>query len=156
KLPQDGFGAYAEQVVAPVESVVRVPRDTDDVAASTLPLNGLTALMVLDMLDLPPEATIAVTGAAGAVGGYAVQLATVGGVRVIGDAAASDRELVVRLGADDVVERGDDVAERIREVVPGGVDAVVDMALLNEKVIDAVRDDGRIVSGRPHEGESVR
>src|SRR5262249_16430634 len=134
KLPWEGFGAYAEQVVAPAQSVVRVPAGTDDVGASTLPLNGLTARLILDTLALEPGTTIAVTGAAGAVGGDVVELAKVDGLRVIADAAPSDRELVRSLGADVVVDRGEDVADRIREVVPEGAEVVIDMAMLNEKI----------------------
>jgi NADPH:quinone reductase-like Zn-dependent oxidoreductase len=156
KLPWEGSGAYAQRVVVPAESVVRAPAGTHDAAAATLPLNGLTARMVLDLLDLPPETTLAVTGAAGAVGGYVVQLAKVGGLAVIADAAPGDRDLVAALGADVVVERGPGLAQRIREVAPGGVVALVDMAGLNEAVVGAVADGGRIVTGRPFEGEPVR
>jgi NADPH:quinone reductase-like Zn-dependent oxidoreductase len=156
KLPWEGYGAYAEYVVAPAESVVRVPAGVDDVSASTLPLNGLTARLILDTLGLEPGATIAVTGAAGAVGGYVVQLAKVGGLRVIADAAPGDRDLVHELGADEVVDRGPDVVAHIRKLAPDGVETLVDTALLNDKIVGAVRDDGRIVTGRPYEGEPVR
>ncbi len=73
-LPSGPRGAYAERVVVPVESVVRVPAGTSDVEAATLPMNGLTARAALDALALEPGQVVAVTGAAGAVGGYAVQL----------------------------------------------------------------------------------
>ncbi len=66
-------------------------------------MNGLTARLAIDLLNLPAGETIAVTGAAGAVGGYAVQLAKVDGLRVIADAAPADENLVVALGADQIV-----------------------------------------------------
>ena len=69
-LPKAAHGAYAEHIVVPVESVARVPRGTSDAEASTLPMNGLTARLTLDLLDLKPGQTIAVTGAAGCYGGY--------------------------------------------------------------------------------------
>jgi hypothetical protein len=50
------------------------------------------------------------------------------------------------LGADIVVRRGDDVATRIREHVPDGVDGLADGAMLNELVIPAVRDGGAFTS----------
>ncbi|MGY0055991.1 alcohol dehydrogenase catalytic domain-containing protein [Streptomyces sp. LZ34] len=80
-------GAYAEHLVVPAESVVRAPRGASDAEAATPAMNGLTARMALDPLQLPAGATVAVTGAAGAVGGYAVQLAKADGLRVIADAA---------------------------------------------------------------------
>ncbi|MFF3877299.1 zinc-binding dehydrogenase [Streptomyces sp. NPDC001978] len=139
-------GAYAEHLVVPAESVVRVPKGTTDIQAATLPMNGLTARMALDLLELPADATIAVTGAAGAVGAYAVQLAKADGYRVIADAAPKDKQLVKDLGADIVVPRGTDFAELVRWEVPNGVDGLVDTAGIAELASRAVRDNGRIAS----------
>ena len=155
-LPEGSHGAYAEQVVVPAGSVARSPAGSDDAEASTLPMNGLSAHQALDLLDLVPGQTLAVTGAAGAVGGYTVQLAKHAGLRVLADASQGDEELVRRLGADVVVRRGDDVAGRFREAAPGGADALVDAALLHGLALPAVRDGGALVSLRPFEGESER
>ncbi|NUR98071.1 MAG: NADP-dependent oxidoreductase [Kribbellaceae bacterium] len=139
-------GAYAEHLVVPAESVVRVPAGTTDVEAATLPMNGLTARMALDLLELPAGATIAVTGAAGAVGGYAVQLAKVDGFRVIADAAPKDEQLVRDLGADVVLPRGTDFPELVLKEVPDGVDGLVDTAGVAELAVHAVRDGGRVAT----------
>ncbi|MFI6182756.1 hypothetical protein ACIA8R_45020 [Nonomuraea sp. NPDC051191] len=56
-----------------------------DVQAATIPMNGLTARLALDTLALPAGATVAVTGAAGTVGGYFVQLAKQAGLVVVAD-----------------------------------------------------------------------
>lgn len=149
-------GAYAEEIVVPAESVARMPRDADFAAASTLPMNGLTARLTLDLLGLSPGQTIAVTGAAGAYGGYVVQLAKADGLRVIADASEADEQLVRDLGADDVVRRGDDVADRIRALVPEGVDAVADGALLHELVAPAIRDGGGLAVVRGWRGDPGR
>ncbi|MFD7409334.1 zinc-binding dehydrogenase [Streptomyces sp. NPDC059866] len=82
------------------------------------------------------------TGAAGTVGGYAVELAKAGGLTVIADAAEKDRDLVAGFGADHVLPRGDGLAERVRELRPG----IIDGAGLNDAVTAAVRDGGGIVS----------
>lgn len=137
-------GAYAEQVVVSDDSVVRLPSGAGFVAAATLPMNGLTASQSLDQLGLRPGHTLAVTGAAGAYGGYVVQLAKSDGLWVIADASEQDEELVASLGADVVVRRGDDVASAIRAEVPGGVDGLADGAALEAKVVSAVRDGGAI------------
>jgi NADPH2:quinone reductase len=155
-LPRGTRGAYAEKVVVPAESVVRVPQGASDVEAATLPMNGLTARRALDLLGLRPGEVLGVTGAAGAVGGYVIQLAKSEGLRVVADASASDDVLVASLGADVVVERGDDVATRMRAAFPGGVDALVDAALLHDKIVPAVRDNGRIASVRPFQGSTER
>src|SRR3989304_2527345 len=82
-------GAMAESVVVPAASVARVPDGTSLEAAATLPMNGLTVRLALDLLALKTGQTLAVTGAAGAVGGYAVQLGVADGLHVIAVAAPS-------------------------------------------------------------------
>ena len=149
-------GAYADEVVVPAASVVRVPEGVDLFAASTLPMNGLTARLVLEALAVPAGGTIAVTGAAGCFGGYVVQLAKADGLRVIADAAPKDEELVRSLGADDVVPRGHDVAERIRALAPDGVDGLADGAVMDGLVVPAVRDGGRIGTIRGWSGPADR
>lgn len=155
-LPRGTRGGYASQLVVPAASIARVPAGASDVEAATLPMNGLTARLALDLLALAPGQVLGVTGAAGAVGGYAIQLAKVAGLRVVADAAPRDEALVASLGADVVVARGNDVAARMRDAAPDGVDAVVDAALLHEKIVPAVRDGGRIASVRPFVGATER
>lgn len=149
-------GAYADELVVPAESVVAMPAGTGFAAAATLPMNGLTARTALDLLDLPAGATVAVTGAVGAVGGYAVQLAKADGLHVIADAPEADEELVRQLGADQIVARGDGFADRIRALVPKGVDGLVDAAVLDEAVVPAIRDHGALAVVRGWDGEPGR
>lgn len=155
-VPHGAHGGYSESLVLPARSVVRAPAGADHPAAATLPMNALTARQALDLLDLAPGEAIAVTGAAGAFGGCVVQLAKADGLRVVADAADRDRELVRSLGADVVVARGDEVAERIREVEPDGVAGIADGALLNDRLVPAVRDGGRISTARFFTAEAER
>ncbi len=155
-VPHGSHGGYSERVVVPAESVARAPAGATYAEASTLPMNGLTTVQALDLLGLEPGQILAVTGAAGAVGGYAVQLGKAGGLRVIADAAPADEQLVKDLGADVVVGRGPEFAERVREAVPRGADGLIDAALLNELVVPAVRDGGRIATVRGFRGDEER
>lgn len=155
-LPSGSHGGYSESLVVPAGSVARAPKGATHAEASTLPMNGLTAVRTLDLLDLRPGQTLAVTGAAGAYGGYVVQLAKAAGLRVVADASEADEALVAALGADVVVRRGDDVAQRIRAVVPGGVDALADGSVQNELLFAAVRDGGAIATVRGRKGEVER
>lgn len=155
-VPDGAHGGYSESLVLPERSVARVPAGADDVAAASLPMNALTARQALDLLELAPGQALAVTGAAGAFGGYVVQLAKADGLEVLADAAEKDRELVRSLGADVIVERGDDVARRFREVAPEGVHAVADGAVHNELVLPAVRDGGRVATVRFFSAEGER
>jgi NADPH:quinone reductase-like Zn-dependent oxidoreductase len=149
-------GTYVEYLVVPTESVVAAPENVDDAAASTVPMNGLTARMALDAMALPAGATIAVTGAAGIFGGFTVQLAKADGLRVVADASEADEALVKDLGADVIVRRGDDVARNIREVVPDGVDGLVDGSVQDEALAPAVRDNATIVTVRNFVGSTDR
>ena len=149
-------GAMAESVVVPANSVAPVPEGATMEQAATLPMNGLTVRRALDMLALKPGDTLAVTGAAGAVGGYAVELGVAAGLRVIAIASPSDEPLMKELGAQSFVPRGDDVAQRVRALVPGGVDVVIDAALLGRAILPAIRDGGGMAVVRGWQGDSER
>ena len=151
-VPSGSHGAYSEQIVVPAESVARVPAGATDAQAATLPMNGLTTRMALDALALAPGQVLAVTGAAGAVGGYAIQLAKADGLRVVADAAEADEKLVRELGADVVVRRGPGFAAEVRAELPAGADGLVDAALMNELVLPAVRDGGKVATVRGFAG----
>jgi NADPH2:quinone reductase len=149
-------GAQAEFVVVPADSVARVPDEISLTAAATLPMNGLTARRALDLLALRPGETLAVTGAAGAVGGYTIQLAVTEGLLVIADASAGDAGLVRRLGAHIVVERGPEAATAIRRAAPEGADALLDAAVIGAPVLPAVRDGGQLAAVRSFRADTER
>jgi NADPH2:quinone reductase len=149
-------GAYADFLVAQADSVVTIPDGADFPAAATLPMNAMTARLGLDQLAVPAGGTVAVTGAAGVFGGYAIQLAKADGLHVLADAADADRELVTELGADEVVARGDDVAARFREVAPEGVAGLLDGAALDGLVLPAIRDGGGLSVIRGWTGPTER
>ncbi len=139
-------GAYAEQVVVGEPSVLHVPSGATFAAASTLLLNATTARLALDALALPRGATVAIVGSAGTVGGYAIQLAKADGLTVLAAAAQPDEDLVRSLGADLVVEPGDDFGAAIRRQVPSGAPALVDTASLDALALAAVADGGGLVT----------
>lgn len=143
-------GAYQQQLIVPAASVVHAPGNLDFPAASTLLMNALTARLGLDAMALKPGQTLAVTGSAGALGGYVIQLARADGLRVIADVSdmPADRTLVQQLGADELVTRGPGFTERLRSLLPGGVDGVFDTALLNAAAVPAIADGGVLVTVR--------
>lgn len=135
-------GAQAQYIVVPAASVVPLPEGVSLAQASTLPMNGLTALRALELAALRKGQFFAVSGGAGLLAHYAIAAAKRQGQKVIADAKPEEAELVRSYGADMVVERGAGFAEAIRREVPGGVDALLDTALLAEKSFGAIRDDG--------------
>ena len=135
-------GAQAEHIVVPAASVVPIPEGVSLAAASTLPMNGLTALRSLELSELTKGQFLAVSGGAGLLAHYAIAAAKRQGLKVIADAKPEEAQLVRSYGADVVVARGPGFAEAIRREVPEGVDALLDTALLAEKCFGAIRDGG--------------
>jgi NADPH:quinone reductase-like Zn-dependent oxidoreductase len=133
------FGTYAEQIVVSAADLAVVPDGLDLVAASTVPLNGLTAAQIVDLLGDAPAAgnRLLVTGAAGAVGAYVASLAADRGWQVTGLARAQDEEFVRGLGADFTTH------------AEPGWDAVADGAVLQERGVALVRDGGTFVGVQP-------
>jgi NADPH:quinone reductase-like Zn-dependent oxidoreductase len=150
-----GGGAQAEYRAVYADQLAKVPDGWSLTEAATLPMNGMTVRTALDMLALPPGATLAVTGSAGIVGQYAIQLGRHEGLTVIGDAKPEDKALVESFGAHHVVPRGDAMAGAVRALYPDGVDAVIDAALLGPDVLPAVRDGGQLLAVRPYQGETT-
>ena len=138
-------GAQAEYIVTPQDHATPLPDEADLHDAAGLPMNGLTAHQALTLLALPAGATIAVTGATGALGGYVAQLAACRGLRVIAGADPADHDLLRELGAMPVAK----TADAYLEAVPEGVDALVDAAATGTALLPVIRQDGDYVQCRP-------
>ncbi len=134
--------------MVPAASVVPIPSGATLAQASTLPMNGLTALLALDLLKLKTGETLAVSGGAGHLGSIAIVLAKQRGLRVIADAKTSETELVRSHGADVVVARGERFCDEVRAATKGGADALFDTALLGRDSFPAIRDGGAYVPVR--------
>lgn len=155
-VPHGRHGAYAEKVALPVRSVAAAPAGASHAEAAALPMNGLTARLALDLLALEDGQVLGVTGAAGALGGYVVELARADGLTVVADSSEEDEPLVRRLGAHVVVRRGEGVAARMRAEVPEGVHALVDGSVQDAALYPAIRDGGGFAAVRGFGGEAPR
>ncbi len=143
-----GTGTWAELVAMPARSIAPAPRELDAVAASCLPLAGLTAWQcVVEDLGIGEGDTLLIHGATGGVGHLATQIAVARGARVIGTCSEPNHEFLRGLGGEPVTY-GDGLAERVREIAPDGVGAVADFAARGAlEASDAVlRTPGRLVS----------
>ncbi|MFG1792325.1 NADP-dependent oxidoreductase [Nocardia sp. NPDC049149] len=146
-LLDSSLGAYADYIVLDAAAVAPTPAEVPSTDAATLPLNALTAGQALDLLGLSAGSTVLVTGAAGAVGGFAVELAVRRGLRVVALAGSADESFLRGLGAEWIVDRDtDDLATHLRRLVPGGVDAALDTAGLGIRALAAVRNRGAFAS----------
>ena len=155
-MPNKLHGGYREQLVLDQKAVVKAPEGFSFFESSTLPMNGLTARLSLDLLDLKKNNIIAVTGGPGAYGGYVIQLAKADGLIVLADSNENDVDLLKDLGVDYIIPRGKNFVEEVRKIFPDGVDGIADGALLNEKAIGAVKDSGSFTSVRNFIGEPQR
>lgn len=135
-------GAQIELLVLPEAWAVAIPSGVTLSQASTLPMNGLTARLALDLLKLAAGESLAVSGGAGLLARYTIVLAKKRGLHVVADAKPSDTELVRGYGADVVVARGAPFCSQVRAAVPGGVHALFDTALLGRDSFSAIRDGG--------------
>jgi NADPH2:quinone reductase len=128
------MGAYAEAAAVQPGWLAPLEPSVSFEVGATLPLNALTAREGLAMLALPAGATLLVTGAGGAVGGYATQLGAAAGLRVIAVAGRDDEDWVAGLGAAEVLPR-----DAVFDAVPLGPAAST----------AALRDGGTAVFTRP-------
>jgi len=116
-------GGYAEYVAAPASEFVRKPKHINFDTAASVPVAALTAWQgIFDHGELASGQRILITGASGAVGSMAVQLAKNKGAYVIGTGSGRNEEFVRELGADDFIDYKK--AKFEREV--SGVDVVFD------------------------------
>lgn len=125
------FGTAAEYVVVPTGNAVRLPEGTSFHDGACLGIAAMTAHRCL-FADGPISGkTVLVTGAAGGVGQYAMQLATWGGATVIATVSSPEKaEHAHATGANHVLNyRDEDVVARVLELTGGaGVERIVEVA----------------------------
>jgi NADPH:quinone reductase len=140
-------GTQAAMVVLPVGNVVPAPDGMPAARLTTVGLNGLTAWRGLADLKLAEGETLVVTGAAGSVGGFAVELAAARGFTVIGVVREDQKRKTLELGATAAVSADDaDLGAAVHEIVPGGADALLDTASIAGPALAAIRDGGKYVT----------
>jgi NADPH:quinone reductase-like Zn-dependent oxidoreductase len=114
-------GTYTEKVAIKAAIIAKKPPRLSHVEAAALALTGLTAVnSIADTLKLQRGETILIQGGAGGVAGFAIQFAKHLGARVITTTSAANRDYVLGLGADQVIDYN---AQDFTKVV-SGCDAV--------------------------------
>src|SRR6266571_1350816 len=120
-------GGWATAALLTAADLVEVPDGVSADEAETLIVNGVTAYQMLHhSAKVRAGQTVLVLGASGGVGTILVQLARHAGARVIGTASPRHHDALRALGVEPIDYRDPDLAARIRELAPGGVDAVFD------------------------------
>jgi NADPH:quinone reductase len=141
-------GSYAEYTSAAAANVAAIETSLSWSELAAIPESYATAWVTLtDNLELEQGQSLLVRGATSALGQAAVNIAHDRGARVLATTRRENRAGLLRsLGADDVVIEDGEIAGRIRELVPGGVDRVLDLvgnSVLRDS-LKAVRTRGRV------------
>jgi len=119
-----GVGAYADHLVIGVEKLVPTPIALTDVEAAAIPIAAMTAWHVIQAADFDLKGRrVLIHGAAGGVGGFAVQFAKAAGATVYATASTSSTAHVHALGADAVI----DYKQQRFEDAAGDIDFVIDL-----------------------------
>jgi NADPH:quinone reductase-like Zn-dependent oxidoreductase len=153
---QAGRGTQASLVALPQGGVATAGDGLPSAQLTTVSLNGLTAWAALKELALEAGQTLVVAGAAGSVGGFALELAAARGIRVIAAVSERDRDYVLSLGASDVAAREDgDIGAAVRKIAADGADALFDTTTsLGRAGLGAVKEGGLLVTSTdPPESE---
>jgi NADPH:quinone reductase-like Zn-dependent oxidoreductase len=147
--PWMGTGTLSERIAVATALLADLPEGLSWAQGASLPVTSLTAQLLITAASVAGGDRVAVTGAAGMVGGLTVQLARARGATVVGAVRGADAEEALRLGAEAVVDTGDDLGRRLGEWAPGGVDACLDTVGLGAAAVDGIREGGRLLSTVP-------
>ncbi|HEX3678339.1 MAG TPA: NADP-dependent oxidoreductase [Galbitalea sp.] len=121
----DQRNAQAESVTIAADRVIPKPHGVPWDFAGSLYVVGTTARACVDAVRVRRGDTVVVAGAAGGVGILATQLAVLAGAAVVATASKENHPFLTSIGAIPV-EYGKGLADRIRKIVPDGVDAYID------------------------------
>jgi len=157
-----GNGTYAEFVVVPQDWLAIKPKSLKHFEASAVPCAAITAYQVLvEELKIQPGDTILITGGAGGVGTFAVQIAKHMGARVIATASSEKCDFLRKdLGIEDVIDyKKEDFVKATLSLIPTGVDAAFTTigGETKMKLPLAVKNKGRIswISSEEPEGPKL-
>jgi alcohol dehydrogenase len=145
RLSKDKLGAFAEFARVDAVYAAPMPPSLDYAQAAAVPLAGLTALQALrNELSLKPGQKLFISGGAGGVGTFAIQIAKWLGAYVATTASPRGDALVRSLGADEVI----DYTKQDFGSVLSGFDAGFDLIggdTLN-RMFSIIKPGGKIVS----------
>lgn len=123
------FGTAAQFTVVPADHIAKLPGDVSFEAGACLGIPGITAHRAVHVAGSVRGKTLLVQGAGGAVGLCAVQLACFAGANVIGTGRTpAELEVAKKAGAQQVLMSDDRLLENLRDLAPGGIDHIIEVA----------------------------
>jgi NADPH:quinone reductase len=147
--PFMGTGSFAEKLSVPPAVLAGLPESISFEDGAALPVSALTARLMVNAAHISEGDLVLVTGAAGMVGGSALQQAVAAKARVVAAVRAEDADAARELGAEAVVETGPDLEAELRGQFTDGVDACLDTIGLGDAALVCVRDGGAFITSLP-------
>jgi NADPH:quinone reductase-like Zn-dependent oxidoreductase len=147
--PWIGVGALAERIAVPSAILATLPDSFGFDVGSAIPVCALTAKLLVDAAAVGDDDLVLITGAAGMVGGFALQLARGRGARVVAAVRDADADEARNLGAEVAVDTDYQLEAEVRGRWEDGVDACIDTVGLGADALVCVRDGGRFVTSVP-------
>jgi alcohol dehydrogenase len=145
RVAKDRAGAFAEQACVDQDDAAHMPRNLEFAAAAAVPLAGLTALQALrDELRVKPGQKLFISGGAGGVGTFAIQIAKWLGAHVTTTASKRGEALVRSLGSDEVIDYTIQDISSEKGRFDAGFDLIGGKTL--EQMFDIMKPGARIVS----------
>jgi NADPH:quinone reductase-like Zn-dependent oxidoreductase len=157
RVAKDRAGAFAVQACVDEVHAAHVPRDLDFTAAAAIPLAGLTALQALrDELGVGPGQRVFISGGAGGVGTFAIQIAKWLGAHVTTTASKRGEALVRSLGCDEVIDYTSQSISEAGRGFDAGFDLIGGKTL--EQMFEIMKPGTRIVSiaARPEPQTAIK
>ena len=148
-------GAWAEQIVTSQNTLTKIPDNVETATAGAAGQAALTALALIDALDLSAGQTVLIVGATGGVGSIASQLAAAASATVVAPGRPDDETFLRTHGVSRIIPRDGDVAAAVLDLYPDGVDAIIDNVTFGGSgAYDAaLKSGGRVASATNAAGE---
>jgi len=147
--PWMGIGTLSERIAVASALLADLPAGLSWAQGASLPVCSLTAQLLVTGAGVSRGDRVAVTGAAGMVGGLAVELARAREAKVLGAVREADAEEARRLGTEAIADTDSDLGRLLGEWAPGGVDACLDTVGLGAAAIGGIRDGGHLLTTVP-------
>jgi NADPH:quinone reductase-like Zn-dependent oxidoreductase len=145
RVGKDRAGAFAERVCVNEDHAALMPRNLEFTAAAAVPLAGLTALQALrDELGVNSGQKLFISGGAGGVGTFAIQIAKWLGAHVTTTASKRGEALVRSLGCDEVIDYTAQDISKAQDRFDAGFDLIGGKTL--EQMFEIMKPGTKIVS----------
>jgi NADPH2:quinone reductase len=123
-----GEGTLAEFTTMSAATIARKPLSIEHADAASVPVAGITALIMADAVSIAEGDVVVVIGATGGVGSYLVQISASRGANVVAVCSTDNVAYARKLGAADVIDYTSvDVVDAVAARYPDGINAVADM-----------------------------